>query len=105
MLCIVYICSMFVCMKKLACTYFSCPSYSLVVLVIIYFCIVEPFNFTLYTKKTYVYTCDRYGLVIANTMCPFGGTSLLQLYIGPDNDDINYTAFQRMLFTLLACLA
>ena len=54
MQCIVYKCSVFVYMNKLACI-FSRPSYSLVVLVISY-CIVEPFNFTLYiyTKRTYM---------------------------------------------------
>ena len=48
MQCVVYECSVFVYMNKLACV-FSRPSYSLVVLVINFY-IVEPFNFTLYTK-------------------------------------------------------
>ena len=78
MRCIVYKCSVFVCMNKLACV-FSRPSYSLVVLVI-NFCIVETFNFTLYTKRTYM--CDTYGLITANSTCPFG-TSWSQLYICP----------------------
>ena len=78
MLCIVYKCSVFVYMNKLACI-FSRPSYSLVVLVI-NFCIVEPFNFTLYTKRTYM--CDTCGLITANSTCPFG-TSRSQLYICP----------------------
>ena len=54
MLCVVYKCSMFVYMNKLACI-FSSPSYSLIVLVI-NFCIVEPHNFTLYTKRTYMHS-------------------------------------------------
>ena len=68
MLCIVYKCSVFVYMNKLACI-FSRPSYSLVVLVINFY-IVEPFNFTLYTKRTYM--CDTCGLITANSTCPFG---------------------------------
>ena len=53
---------------ELACI-FSSPSYSLVVLVI-NFCIVEPFNFTLYTTRTYM--CDTYGLITDNRTRPFG---------------------------------
>ena len=71
---IVYKCSVFVYMNKLVCI-FSRSSYSLVVLVI-NFCIIEPFNFTLYTKRTYV--CDVYALITANSTCPFG-TSWSQL--------------------------
>ena len=68
MLCIVYKCGVFVHMNTLACI-FSRPYYSLDVLVI-NFCIVEPFIFTLYTKRTYM--CDTYGLITANNTCPFG---------------------------------
>ena len=78
MQCIVYKCSVFVYMNKLACI-FSRPSYSLVALVI-NFCIVEPFNFTLYTKRSYM--CDTCGLITANNTCPFG-TSWSQLYMCP----------------------
>ena len=85
MLCIVYKCSVFVYMNKLACI-FSRPSYSLVVLVI-NFCIVEPFNFTLYTKKTYM--CDMCGLITANSTCPFGTSSWSQLYMCPAVDHVS----------------
>ena len=84
MLCIVYKCRVFVYMNKLACI-FSRPSYSLVVLVI-NFCIVETFNFTLYTKRTYM--CDTYGLITANVTCPFG-TSWSQLYVCPTVDHVS----------------
>ena len=85
MLCIVYKCSVFVYMNKLACI-FSRPFYSLVVLVI-NCCIVEPFNFTLYTKKTYM--CDTYGLITANSTCSFG-TSWSQLYVCPTVGHVSF---------------
>ena len=85
MLCIVYKCSVFVYMNKLACI-FSRRSYSLVVLVI-NFCIVEPFNFTLYTKRTYM--CDTCGLITANSTCPFGTSSWSQLYMCPAVDHVS----------------
>ena len=85
MLCIVYKCSVFVCMNKLACI-FSRPSYSLVVLVI-NCCIVEPFNFTLYTKRTYM--CDTCGLITANSTCSFGTSSWSQLYVCPTVDHVS----------------
>ena len=47
------------------------------VVLVITFCIVEPFNFTSYTKRTYM--CDTCGLITANRTCPFG-TSWSQLY-------------------------
>ena len=84
MLCIVYKRSVFVYMNKLA-SIFSRPSYSLVVLVI-NFCIVEPFNFTLYTKRTYM--CDTCGLITANSTCTFG-TSWSQLYVCPAVDHVS----------------
>ena len=112
MLCIVNKCSVFVYMDKLACI-FSSPSYcyvmlcyyyfmkevtpsaeagingepySLVVLVI-NFCIVEPFNFTLYTKRTYM--CDTCGLITAKSTCPFGTSSWSQLYMCPAVDHVS----------------
>ena len=86
MLCVVYKCSVFVYMNKLS-SISSSPSYSLVVLVI-NFCIVEPFNFTLYTKRTYIhnYACDTNGLITANSTCPFG-TSWSQLSTCAPTDD------------------
>ena len=84
MQCIVYKCSVFVYMNKLACI-FSRPSYSLVVLVI-NFCIVEPFNFTLYTKRTYM--CDTCGLITANSTCPFGTSSWSQ-HVPPAVDHVS----------------
>ena len=67
-------------MNKLACI-FSSPSYSLVALVINFLhCCTFNFNFTLYTKRTYM--CDTYGLITANSTCPFG-TSWSQLYMCP----------------------
>ena len=75
---------MFVYLNKLTCI-FGRPSYSLVVLVI-NFCIVEPFNFSLYTKRTYM--CDTYGLITANSTCPFG-TSWSQLYMCPAVDHVS----------------
>ena len=71
-------------MNKLACS-FSRPSYSLVVR-IINFCIVEPFNFTLYTKRTYM--CDTCGLITANSTYPFG-TSWSQLYMCSTVDHVS----------------
>ena len=47
---------------------------------------MEPFNFTLYTKRTYM--CDTYGLITANSTCPFG-TSWSPLYVCPAVDHVS----------------
>ena len=84
MLCIVYKCSVFVYMNKLACI-FSRPSYSLVVLV--NFALLNLLTL-LCTQKGRTCMCDTCGLITANSTCPFG-TSWSQLYICPAVDHVS----------------